>query len=1382
MIDPITQSTPDLGAEPRTLLNCLSDSILPQAHWLGLNLVSVNICVDDDLVNPHDHLRRDRNHWNNNAVTEICESAGVEGMQVLIADAQLGSRFSGQRIMLQPESIDDFRTQGSFTTSYHTPFDEYLFIPSPFARTLRDRKGNTPNSIKFTSNQDTVSGVTDVRLSELTALTEGTTPDADNVPGMYQLSVILEREEGSTIPDPPDDATVVVLFVDITYTDPGEPHGELTIHFPLTGDMFYEGIPGTRTLLTGVQEIALGAFELWQATVPNGGTLYAEQVDLTNPLLLPAWWTDAGLEYVRGSSGMGDLLTIRGDFDIQISYGTSNVPFWLDAVCLTNPATFGLWNPANRATLAEHQAHRGDMDVRLDFLVHDNGNATPIIPGLRFVNAPEQIASGGGYWSTMLFNRLLLEESGDRVEAFSTYGSWTYTETTPVLASEFITGPYNYPILTDHPRPTLQDVGPMDYCVPLYDEENTLNPDPGPDGIRQMWGLFRPNMVTRMSYPNVESFIPFIQNHTNLLITDPNNWWDGIPNREPSASELRLLCNTALAFGADGVMFWALSSVPWSAVDPTDPPTVLAGDRILPDPAHGVPWDDPIDMNNGTMGFLGSEGVEDVRRTLDWNGENKWDSTQQYIDDFLRPAGAFVAKHLHWTNSVQWYCRAASDGGASELVSMVVSRRQDITNGIDPQENTYVLVSEFKPDVNDPEPGSTESTRYLFVLNGNAYDGAVHATTGTPIGQRHITVKLSSNGQTVDEWRVTNVLTNDMWIVRASDTPDETSYANGFTEYFAPGEAALYRLDPYENGTVPFDDACFAHTLTITHGASVSLANASVVLAEGASIVVEDSLLLSNCAVKCCALEGTADIFVRDGGGMKIIGNSILNKESSVERVLISVGSNSHLSSERTHYSGIPYIESAITVVDGEARTYENAADLTAGGYFLSTYGNSTVWARLDSVQGSGGFLSIGIYANGGNVTIEHERLLDLTFGIFATGASYIQGCNFTAPMIGRSKIRASYVALSCQNSEMEFGHRPWGYPGMWYASQNSIGVVNPSTDYHVHCNGGVVHAYANFWGYGSAPPLQTCTPHVYGNVYLGGELITDPVPFTGGASIATPHKEASIAAPPPSGIRETVLQHLANNANASARNSIESFLQSGAGQTASVQDLAFLYRTMKQVDAQSLVADLLAVCTNRQDLRSKLLAADILKWEDDPGSALSLLNGYSFLGSDELLRDAMVRKAILYPLSFQGGYTSGLAVVDSLRSLVSFDSTLSRFIERYPRLFSGLTLQNPAHIPKVARRTYSDLLLPTELEVWPNYPNPFRDVTSFTFKLDSDMHVRLAVYDAMGREVAVVTDADYERGVHSAVLHSGDLPNGLYFYRLTTNAGVIQRKMMLMR
>jgi hypothetical protein len=92
------------------------------------------------------------------------------------------------------------------------------------------------------------------------------------------------------------------------------------------------------------------------------------------------------------------------------------------------------------------------------------------------------------------------------------------------------------------------------------------------------------------------------------------------------------------------------------------------------------------------------------------------------------------------------------------------------------------------------------------------------------------------------------------------------------------------------------------------------------------------------------------------------------------------------------------------------------------------------------------------------------------------------------------------------------------------------------------------------------------------------------------------------------------------------------------------------------------------------------------------------------------------------------------------------------------------------------------DRVIPKGLEIGQNYPNPFQDVTSFTFKLGDATHVRLSVHDAMGREVAVITDADFKRGVHSAILQSAHLPSGLYFYRFISDKRVIQRKMVLIR
>ncbi|MBE0645556.1 MAG: hypothetical protein IH600_15850 [Bacteroidetes bacterium] len=131
---------------------------------------------------------------------------------------------------------------------------------------------------------------------------------------------------------------------------------------------------------------------------------------------------------------------------------------------------------------------------------------------------------------------------------------------------------------------------------------------------------------------------------------------------------------------------------------------------------------------------------------------------------------------------------------------------------------------------NSPQP-SHGNSRFLFVVNGNTFDGTLHAG-GDPIGQRHITVKLGTNGSTVDEWRVTNVFTKDVWIVRANDTPDETSYSNGFTDYFAPGAAALYRLDPMVNETMDF---------TFSDGSGCASYDRSIYIEPAATLRLKDS-------------------------------------------------------------------------------------------------------------------------------------------------------------------------------------------------------------------------------------------------------------------------------------------------------------------------------------------------------------------------------------------------------------------------------------------------------------------------------------------------------------------------------------------------------------
>ncbi len=89
---------------------------------------------------------------------------------------------------------------------------------------------------------------------------------------------------------------------------------------------------------------------------------------------------------------------------------------------------------------------------------------------------------------------------------------------------------------------------------------------------------------------------------------------------------------------------------------------------------------------------------------------------------------------------------------------------------------------------------------------------------------------------------------------------------------------------------------------------------------------------------------------------------------------------------------------------------------------------------------------------------------------------------------------------------------------------------------------------------------------------------------------------------------------------------------------------------------------------------------------------------------------------------------------------------------------------------------------LPNAISLKQNYPNPFNPSTAIEYELSRSEHVRLEVFDAMGRSVAVLTDGMRTLGQHSVRFDGRILPSGLYVYRLQAGTETLVRKMMLVR
>ncbi|MEL6615257.1 MAG: T9SS type A sorting domain-containing protein, partial [Bacteroidota bacterium] len=90
--------------------------------------------------------------------------------------------------------------------------------------------------------------------------------------------------------------------------------------------------------------------------------------------------------------------------------------------------------------------------------------------------------------------------------------------------------------------------------------------------------------------------------------------------------------------------------------------------------------------------------------------------------------------------------------------------------------------------------------------------------------------------------------------------------------------------------------------------------------------------------------------------------------------------------------------------------------------------------------------------------------------------------------------------------------------------------------------------------------------------------------------------------------------------------------------------------------------------------------------------------------------------------------------------------------------------------------------LAPEFLTLHAPRPNPARGRATVAFDLPLAQHVRLAIYDALGREVVSLVDARRSAGTHTATLDARGLPAGVYVVRLEAAGERFTRTVTLVR
>jgi hypothetical protein len=123
--------------------------------------------------------------------------------------------------------------------------------------------------------------------------------------------------------------------------------------------------------------------------------------------------------------------------------------------------------------------------------------------------------------------------------------------------------------------------------------------------------------------------------------------------------------------------------------------------------------------------------------------------------------------------------------------------------------------------------------------------------------------------------------------------------------------------------------------------------------------------------------------------------------------------------------------------------------------------------------------------------------------------------------------------------------------------------------------------------------------------------------------------------------------------------------------------------------------------------------------------------------------------------------YASRIEItVDSLNAPLSFE-------------YVSLSAHTPTSVEAVVS-------LSMNVEVLPNYPNPFASATTIPFRLDEAGRVRITVFDIIGRRVAKLIDRSLPAGTHELVWQAGRAPSGMYRVLLEHEASASSRMIVL--
>ncbi|MHB9031208.1 MAG: T9SS type A sorting domain-containing protein, partial [Candidatus Latescibacterota bacterium] len=90
--------------------------------------------------------------------------------------------------------------------------------------------------------------------------------------------------------------------------------------------------------------------------------------------------------------------------------------------------------------------------------------------------------------------------------------------------------------------------------------------------------------------------------------------------------------------------------------------------------------------------------------------------------------------------------------------------------------------------------------------------------------------------------------------------------------------------------------------------------------------------------------------------------------------------------------------------------------------------------------------------------------------------------------------------------------------------------------------------------------------------------------------------------------------------------------------------------------------------------------------------------------------------------------------------------------------------------------------MLPAEIALFQNTPNPFNPSTAIEYALPREMQVTLKVFNVSGQQVGILVNGKVGAGKHAVVWDAAGMPTGIYYYTLRGDGFVETKRMLLLK